>query len=118
MPDKININEKLKFVTIFSYGKVTNDDISESIDTVAKLFHEGKINKVLVDTTKQVSVPDVVGFYDLSKKFPYGLKIALLTTKEQLSFEGLKFFETTSFNKGKDLKIFNLIEEAKNWLFD
>ncbi len=118
MPDKINIDEKLKFAKILSYGEVTNDDIDESINTVARLFHDGKINKVLVDTTKQESVPSVISFYKFSKKFPFGLKIALLATKEQMSFVDLKFFETTSFNKGKFLNIFNSIEDAKNWLFD
>ncbi len=118
MPDKINIKEELKFATILSYGKVTRDDISESINTVAKLFHEGKINKVLVDATKQKSVPSIGEFYDLSKVFPDGIKIAILTTKEQLSSEHLKFFVTTSLTKGKDLRIFNSIEKAKNWLFD
>ena len=95
MPEKINLNEELKFVTILSYGKVTSDDISETMDTLTKLFQEGKINKVLADTTKQVNVPSLFKIYYLSEKLPHGLKIALLANKEQLSFEQVKFFEIT-----------------------
>ena len=118
MPDKISVNEKLKFATILSHGKVTKADIEESMNTVTKLFHDGRINRVLVDTTKQESVPSVISFYELSKKFPSRLKIALLATEEQTSFADLKFFETTSLNKGKYLNIFHSIEDAKHWLFD
>ncbi|MBL4703825.1 MAG: hypothetical protein JKY54_04850 [Flavobacteriales bacterium] len=118
MPDKISINEELKYVTILSFGEVTIDDISESIDIVSKLFHEGKINKVLVDTRKQKRIPRVFSLSDLSEKFPFGLKIALLATEDQFSFYDLSFLETTSLNKGKNLILVNSIEEAKKWLLN
>ena len=116
MPDKISIDEELKLLTILSYGKVTSDDISESIDTLTKLFHEGKIDKVLVDTTKQESVPSFSKLFTLSERFPPGLKIALFATKEQLTYVNLDFFELTSKNKHKMVQVFNSISEAKEWL--
>ena len=117
MPDKININEELQLVSIISYGKVTSDEIGESIDTIAKLFREKKINKVLVDTTKQKDVPNIGSLYYLSKRIPHGLKIAIVMSTEQVTFEDLKFFETTSINKGKLMKVFKSIKDAENWLF-
>lgn len=116
MPDKIKIIDKLKLVSVTSYGVVTKNDIHESIETINRLFSEGKINKVIVDTTKQENMPSSMQLYNLSKELPYGLKMALIGFKEQMTIEDLKFFELTSSNKGKQMRIFESVEEANKWL--
>lgn len=116
MPDKLLVIEKEKLVKIVSSGEVTDSDIAKSIDTITKLFDQGKISKVIVDTRNQEMLPEAGSLYFLSEKLPAGLKIALVITKNQKTKMALKFFETTSYNKGKSMKIFESLGEAKIWL--
>ncbi|MCF6169643.1 MAG: hypothetical protein L3J31_00920 [Bacteroidales bacterium] len=118
MPDKITINEQLQLASVVPYGKVTSDEIENSINELARLFKEEKIDKVLVDTTKIEALPNAARLYSLSKKFPAVLKFALVASRDQLIFEELQFIETTSINKGKMVKVFESAEKAGDWLAD
>lgn len=118
MPDKFSIIEDQKLAIIHSFDDVSVLDISGSIQLIKKHFLSGDINKVLVDTTGQKNMPSSLNVYHLSDELPYGLKFALVTNPGQLTMEALKFFELTSSNKGKMLKVFQSEEEARLWLFE
>ncbi len=116
MPDKLRVFEELKLAKIESTGVVTDMDIAKSIETVVKLFEQGKISKVMVDTRKQEILPDSGSLYFLAEKFSHGLKIAIVIRKDQKTKMGLKFFETAALNKGKSFKVFESIGAAEKWL--
>lgn len=116
MPDKIEINIDLKIATINSFGKVSEKDISDSIHVISDLFKKGEITKVLVNTTKQTVVPNNMQLFNLSEQLPHGLKIAILSVHGQMTLNDLKFFELTSSNKGKLLRVFDSLKKANEWL--
>ena len=116
MPDQLKIIGSLNLAIIRSYGIVTKEDIRDSIIAVEALFHSGKINVVLVDATEQEYLPNVISLYNLSNELPFGVKIALFAHTDQITFENLQFFETTSHNKGKLLRLFRDKKEALMWL--
>ena len=116
MPDKLRVFKEQKLVKIVSTGEVTDVDIAKSIETITELFDQGIISKVIVDTRKQEILPKAGSLYFISEKLPPGIKIALVISKDQKTKMGLKFFETTIYNKGKSMKIFESIGEAEIWL--
>lgn len=116
MPDEFNIVDEEKLAVIKSYDDVTNTDIRHSIQQIIKSFNEKRINKVLVDTTLQKGLPNYLQIYELSEELPHGIKMALITKPDQLTLETLRFFELTSSNKGKLMKIFDSGEKARIWL--
>jgi hypothetical protein len=116
VPDEINIDKKLRMAEIRSHGRVTTEDILKSIDVVTKLHVDGVIDKVLVDTTGQKNMPNVGSIFNITKMFPLNLKIALLAKTSQSTLEELEFTELTSYNKGKQVKLFYSKVEAMKWL--
>ncbi|MBL4861814.1 MAG: hypothetical protein JKY09_02200 [Crocinitomicaceae bacterium] len=118
MPDNIRIYRDIQLISIKSCGNVSREDILESIEMLSKLFNLKTIDKVMIDTSQQEKIPTISNLYELSKKIPYGLKIAIVSTLTQMSYNNLKFFETTSSNKGKMLKVFKSVEEAELWLYN
>ena len=91
-------------------------DIHSSIETITELFMDKKTNRVMLDTAELEKVPNVWKLYEISKKIPHGLRIAVITGKDRLHSRNLNFFETTSRNKGKAVKVFRSLIEAEKWL--
>ncbi|MDB4335125.1 hypothetical protein OAA06_02065 [bacterium] len=118
MPDILKLDKSNKIITIQSHGVVTRDDIEESIIKINELFKNGVVDKVLVDASGQIKIPDLGSFYKLSDKFANGIRIAVYTKIDLSNSKDLEFFELTSRNKGKVLKVFYDMEEAKQWLFE
>ena len=118
MPDTIRVNQALGIIEIESFGKVSKEDIAGSIARVREVFEEQGINRVLVDTTGQESMPGTLSIYDLFSTFPQEVRVALLVGSSQATGQDLSFVETVSRNRRIEVKIFEDRDEALRWVAD
>ena len=116
MPDKVFFNEDIGVIEVESYGVVTKNDIQESIRTILQIAQDKGINWLLVDTTRQETMPSTTGIYDIFSTFPRSLKLALLVQPSQTTAEDIRFVETVGVNRGFSMQIFHSREEALKWL--
>ena len=115
MPDYIIFNENLSLIEIDSTGIVLKEDIQKSIERVNQLSLSG-INRVLVDTTKQIKLPSTFDVFEIFSMFPRGIKVALLVSKNQSTFGDINFAETVAMNRGISVRVFETREESLSWL--
>ena len=78
MPDRIRLNEDHGVIEVQSYGQVSKKDIAESISKVREVLSSKGISKILVDTTKQETMPSTTDIYMLFSDFPREFRLALL----------------------------------------
>ncbi len=117
MPDEILINETLGIIEISSYGKVTRYNIEKSFEKTNELHETTGINKILVDTTRQESMPGTFDIFEIFSKIPSQAWIALIKNKHQATWPDIRFSETVAFNKGLyNLRVFDNKSDAIDWL--
>lgn len=116
MPDKIRLNEDRGIIEIESYSVITKVDIAESISKVQQILNDKGINKILVDTTKQDTMPSTLAIFDLYSTFPQEFRIAILIQKSQVTAEDISSAETVAVNRGVLMKVFCEKEPALQWL--
>jgi ethanolamine utilization protein EutP (predicted NTPase) len=116
MPDRIEVNEDVGIIKVESYGVVSKEDIANSITKIRQILNEKGINKILVDTTKQETMPSTYGIFDLFSTFPREFRLALLTQQSQATAEDISFVETVGVNHGVQVKIFHEEEQALQWM--
>ena len=65
MPDKVGFNRALNIIEVDSYGVVTKDDISSSIEKIQQIQEETDVGKLLVDTTGQGTLPSTIEIFEI-----------------------------------------------------
>lgn len=115
MPDVIKINEESDIVEIKSFGVVSKKDIKSSIAKATQINEEIGINKVLVDTTEQESMPNTFDIFFLFSRFPRDLRVALLANQDQSTLKDIIFSGTVAVNRGITVRIFKSREKALSW---
>ena len=110
--------DKLHFVIlIVSFDDVGEIDLMESLERVLQIVRDQGLNKVMVDTRRQISLPSTIALYyfaaELSKQ-ARGLKHAIVTAG-QLS-EEMRFIDTVGQNRAVNVQLFSSRDEALSWL--
>jgi len=116
MPDTIKINEELNIIEVFSVGSISSDEIAGSFKIVQNILKESRINKILVDTRKQITLPPTSNIFELFSSFPSDFKVAMLIDKDQITFKDVQFIETTAQNRSINIKTFEQKDSAVVWL--
>ena len=116
MPDEIRVNEDRCIIEIDSCGAVSNKDIARSISKVQQILADKGISKILVDTTKQDTMPGTMDIFELFSTFPREFTLALLLDKRQRTEADLSFAENVGVNRGILMQIFYDKERALQWL--
>ncbi len=116
MPDKIRVLEDRGIIQVQSYGVVTKEDIAESITKVRQILDTEGISKILVDTTRQETMPSTIGIFELFSTFPREFMLALLIQPSQATAEDISFAETVGLNRGIQVKVFYEQGHALQWL--
>jgi len=110
MPDVVSINKELNLIEVRSTGVVRKSDILSSIMKIIEIHKEIGLNKVMVDTTMQATMPAATEAFEIFSNFPPELKLAFLTRPKQPTEEDILFVET-----GR-MKIFQEKDAAIEWL--
>jgi len=116
MPDELSINEKLGFIEINSFGVVSVEDVSKSINQINNILKKTGINKLLFNSLNQKKIPKTFDIHSLISKFSPKITIAILRQESQATADDMYFVETVGLNKGLQIKIFNDRAMALQWL--
>ena len=116
MPDKVLLNEELEIIEVQSYGEVTGVDISNSIRQIVEIQRDSDIDKLLVDTTRQETLPSPIEIVKIFSAYPRDLKTALLVNASQATVDDVEFVETVAVNRGKRIQMHYDQEKALRWL--
>lgn len=118
MPEKVTINKKLKIIEVDSFDDITINDLESSMAAVIKINNGTGFIRVLVDTTKEKSFPDIWKSFNFASKMPRGMQFALISKEGQFTKEHVHFVETVARNRGLSVKEFHSKSEALEWLLD
>lgn len=116
MPEKIRVDEDRGIIHVLSYGLVTKEEITESVTKINQIFDKEMINKILVDTTRQETMPSTIGIFDIFSTFSQEYKLAMLIRESQATAADISFVETVVLNRGVQVKIFYEKKQALQWL--
>lgn len=116
MPDKVQLNESLGIIECQSYGEVTVADIAGSIAQARQIQSQTGINRMLVDTTRQQSLPSTIEMLEIFSRYPRDLKTALVVDASQVTADDVEFVETVGVNRGKNMRLHFDRERALRWL--
>lgn len=115
MPDLLRVDRDHGIVDIRSYGSVSEGDLAASIAKVKEIAADEGINRVLVDTKDQESLPSTGAIFDLISRFPREVAVALVSA-DQPTAEEIHFIETVAVNRGISIRVFRERDEAEEWL--
>lgn len=116
MPEDVTINKELDIIEVYSYGNVTGEILDATVKQIKRIEKETGINKVLVDTTKQKSMPDTITLYEFANNLPRDFMYAIVISEKQSTKPEQDFFETVAHNRGFVVNEFTSKEEAIAWL--
>ena len=117
MPERVTILEDKGIILVESFGTISVEEIRSSLDQVIKIQQETGLKKLLVDGTKERSLPETFPLYEFSEdlaKSLRGTQIAVITSL--FTHEDLSFMETVIANRGGQIKVFDDYDEAVIWL--
>ena len=118
MPEEVKLNEEEGVIEVSSHGVVTKHDIAHSIDIVLEIKCNKGVDKVLVDTREQTSMPNTIEIVELFiEKFPDNMKVAIITSEKQPTKRDIDFAEVVAANRFFDkFKMFPSKEQALAFL--
>ena len=116
MPDKVSFNKELEIIEVESFGEVTGLDISNSIQQIKEIQQDSGVDRLLVDTTRQQTLPSPIEIVEIFSAYPRNLKTALLVDASQATVDDVEFVETVAVNRGKNIQLHYDREKALRWL--
>lgn len=116
MPDSVSFNPSLEIIEVQSFGVVTKADILDSIDRIQQLQKKHRTEQLLVDTTRQDSLPNPIEIFEIFSMYPREIKTALLVNKSQETAKDVELVETVALNRGNRIRIFHERGTALEWL--
>ena len=113
-------DERYKLVKLLPHELITKEEMWKAREDVGKMLKSLGYKRVLLDMGKYHMDMPVIDRYDcwttLSKSFPLGTKIAMLTDSSHPEHETHKFMETVLNNHSFQSKVFTDEKEALSWL--
>ncbi len=116
MPENITINKELGFIEVHSYGDVMREDIDLSSATVNQIGEDTGIRMVLIDTTEQETMPNIMDIFGFVEKLPETFRCAIVVSEKQPTKDNQDFFEPVAVNRCFNVKEFFSRKEAIDWL--
>ena len=116
MPDEVRFNQELNLIEVKSFGVVTKNDILDSIEKIQQIQEDTGVNKLLVDTTAQETLPNPIEIFEIFSTYPREIRTALLVQRTQTTARDVEFVETVAQNRGKTVKLHDNLEQALEWL--
>jgi hypothetical protein len=116
MPEKVSVNTELGMIEVESYGVVTREDLSRSLEQVEARAKETGMHKVLVYTPKAEQLPAYLELDDFGAAIPPYLKVAVVVAVGQPTERKALFVVNVAKLKGARVKSFVSREQALAWL--
>ena len=117
MPETVVVREDLQIIHVDSYGDVTIEDLESSLDAVLQIRRERGLTKVLVDASKETSLPSLMRIYDFGSNVAANLRgVRIAVAISPHTQEDLSFMETVARNRGALVAVFVSVDAALAWL--
>jgi hypothetical protein len=123
MPHTIIYSSETHMIQSKIYGDLTLSEVKEVLVKFARIVKEKNCKMLLNDYREATVKLSTVEIYELPKIYAdvfalygldvYRLKRALVAAKDLKDY---LFFETVTFNRGQNAKVFYDIDEAQKWL--
>lgn len=117
MPEEVSILEDLGIIQVDSFGVVTEGDLLASMEEVLAIHKQRGLSRVFVDASHETSLPNTFPlhkFADVLSKNATALRFAVLVSDAVR--EDLRFLETSTRNRGMQVRMFDSRDEAIAWL--
>ena len=125
MPHTVTYNSETHIVETKAHGNLTLDEAKELIFDIGRVCAEKNCFLCLSDYREVIlklstldiySIPHLLSDILASMGLPANkVKRAVVVAKDIRDFE---FFETVTINSGQSIKLFQDIDEAKQWLLE
>ncbi len=116
MPVELFVNKDLGVIDVRSYGVVTREDLFSSLESAKMLVNETNINKVLVDTSEERELPNLLDLDDFGSSIPKFIKVAIVITNEQPTERSARYIGNVASIEGVHIDTFTTREDALEWL--
>ncbi len=116
MPVELFVNKDLGVIEVRSYGVVTRKDLFSALELSNALRVESNINKVIVDTSEEKGLPNILDLDDFGSSIPRSVKAAIIITNEQSMAMRSRFIVNIASVKGAHIDMFSTREDALKWL--
>jgi hypothetical protein len=121
MPWQIKLAENNSYMAITYSGVITPQELEDALRAILKLGRESGTTRILADCTGMTgghSVFDLYYLIDLYEKenVPHQMKEAILLPALPEKLDDVKFYETACLNKGYDVRLFEMADDARSWL--
>ena len=121
MPWEIETWQNEKLIYLKASGSMSLDSIKQMCsETIAEANKQG-LTKYLVDFRDMVPDIEIINIYSLPEILEeLGdnrlSKTAMVFSQDSKEKEKFSFFQTVSFNRGFNVRLFTKIDEARKWL--
>ncbi|MHC4346589.1 MAG: hypothetical protein ACYSUP_18125 [Planctomycetota bacterium] len=117
MPEEVTVREDVEVIQVTSYGDVTMEDFSKTLNSILKIREDRGLAKIFVDGTAVTSYPSTSPVFDFGSQVAdslRGIRVAIVATLNKRD-ESL-FFETVARNRGGHVSVFDSPDAALAWL--
>jgi hypothetical protein len=119
MPEVVTVREDLEIIEVRSYGETSKDELARSRKEVSDIMHEQGIRKVLVDARDLTTLPSTFPLFLFGKSFAEAdilRTMMMAVVKSKKTTKDVTFIETVARNRGVDMRIFDSMDAAIDWL--
>ena len=121
MPWRASVNPDVPIIETYYSGVLTQSELSAAVHETIELCRTYGRTLLLGDCTALVGGHSVVDLYVLAdfvmaSGIGHTIKEAVLLPELPASAENVKFWETTCYNRGFSVRLFNDREGALKWL--
>ena len=114
MPDTITVCEDSQIIQVNSWGEVAAEDLQKSLDTVLEIHRDQGLSKVLVDATRQTSLPSTMSLFDFGSELAGSLTgVRLAVAVSPHTRQDVTFLEAVSRNRGACMTIYDSVDAAR-----
>ena len=114
MPETVEYSVGDEIIQVKSWGDISADEWLATSKEVLRIHDEDDVKLVLVDATRQTSIPPVGEIYEFAKFWNPNIIVAVVANKTTI--ENQKFHQNTALNRGKIIQVFESRDSAIDWL--
>jgi hypothetical protein len=123
MPIKNNYVPELNLIESIFEGKISYNNIKDAVVEATKMAIKQKTRLFLSDCTELTRGSSIVELYAIAEFFDvihvdHSIKQAVILPDNQEVKAALRFYETTTHNRGYNVLVFADKQKAINWLLN
>jgi hypothetical protein len=116
----IKFNADNRIIELSYYGVVSPVELNDALTAAVSISQREGTVRFLADCSEMLGGHSITDLYFLISLYESvgarSMKEALILPFVDIAQDDVKFYETACLNRGFDVKVFNSVSEAMNWL--